>query len=145
MCERPTTPLPNAARSRRSEMRSLYRACSCLDLELIFRNLIDNAIKYSGEPPAVTINAGILGGDTVEVTIGDNGKGIPQNLRRRLFGRFARLGMESSGKNRVSGWDCTWLKHSLNVFEVKYASAIRTQGLAPSSKSNFLEKRPPIA
>ena len=36
-----------------------------------------------------------LSGDgRVLVRIGDNGRGIPHNLRRKIFGRFERLGLE---------------------------------------------------
>ena len=65
-----------------------------VDLELIFRNLLDNAVKYTGADPQVrvTLKAGTNG--TVIVRISDNGKGIPPKMRRKVFGRFVRLGSE---------------------------------------------------
>ncbi len=65
-----------------------------VDLELIFRNLIDNAIKYAGDQPGVEIVARRAGPDRAVVRISDNGKGIPGSLRRRIFGRFFRVGEE---------------------------------------------------
>ncbi len=65
-----------------------------VDLELIFRNLLDNAVKYAGSDPQVEV---ILKSDTdgrAITQIADNGKGIPANLRRKIFGRFVRLGHE---------------------------------------------------
>ncbi len=64
------------------------------DLDLIFRNLLDNAVKYAGTPPRVEVVAGLERGRTVVARIGDNGPGIPRRLRRKLFGRFVRLGSE---------------------------------------------------
>ncbi|MCR4412972.1 MAG: HAMP domain-containing histidine kinase [Thermoguttaceae bacterium] len=64
------------------------------DLDLVFRNLLDNAVKYAGTPPRVEVVAGLQGGRTVVARIGDNGPGIPRRLRRKLFGRFVRLGSE---------------------------------------------------
>jgi signal transduction histidine kinase len=64
------------------------------DLTLIFRNLLDNAVKYAGVVPEVTVTAGGNGSGTVVVTVADNGRGIPPRLRDKVFGRFVRLGTE---------------------------------------------------
>lgn len=65
-----------------------------LDLELIFRNLIDNAVKYAGAEPRVEVVHRLRPNGDVVTRITDNGKGIPHKLRRRIFGRFVRLGLE---------------------------------------------------
>ncbi|MBN2473000.1 MAG: HAMP domain-containing histidine kinase [Pirellulales bacterium] len=64
------------------------------DLEMVFRNLLDNAVKYAGAPPRVevTLRPGPEG--CTVARIADNGRGIPQKLRRKIFGRFVRLGLE---------------------------------------------------
>jgi signal transduction histidine kinase len=64
------------------------------DLDMIFRNLIDNAIKYGGSPPAVEILLRPEGEGKAVVRIADNGQGIAPHLRRKIFGRFERLGLE---------------------------------------------------
>ena len=65
-----------------------------LDLEIIFRNLIDNAVKYAGTPPWVAVTARCGTDQEVLVQVADNGGGIPFHLRRKIFGRFVRLGSE---------------------------------------------------
>jgi signal transduction histidine kinase len=65
-----------------------------IDLEMIFRNLIDNAIKYAGNPPRVVVRLAPLGEDRARVLVEDNGRGIPPSMRRKVFGRFVRLGVE---------------------------------------------------
>jgi len=69
-----------------------------IDVEILFRNLMDNAIKYGGSPPAVEVDSqfgGVLKGtDQIVTRIVDNGRGIPTKLRRKIFGRFVRLGSE---------------------------------------------------
>ncbi len=67
---------------------------SKVDLDMIFRNLIDNAIKYGGHEPQVRVKVELLPGERVGVMVADNGPGIPKNLRRKIFARFVRLGSE---------------------------------------------------
>ena len=65
-----------------------------VDLELIFRNLLDNAVKYAGTPPEVVVNVQQPITGRVCVRVSDNGRGIPREFRRKVFGRFVRLGTE---------------------------------------------------
>lgn len=65
-----------------------------VDLDMIFRNLIDNALKYAGSPPKIQIALEPKSADEMVVRIADNGEGIPRQLRRKIFGRFVRLGLE---------------------------------------------------
>jgi signal transduction histidine kinase len=72
------------------------------DLEMLFRNLIDNAIKYSSPQPKVEVDLSAQDG-RVMARISDNGPGIPINLRRKIFGRFVRLGSELERKQAGTG------------------------------------------
>lgn len=65
-----------------------------IDLDLIFRNLLDNAVKYAGVPPRVSVTLRRAANGSLTVRIADNGRGIPTHLRRKIFGRFIRLGHE---------------------------------------------------
>jgi signal transduction histidine kinase len=66
-----------------------------VDLELIFRNLIDNAVKYANDDdPRVEVTLRPLDQGAVIARISDNGRGIPPQYRRKLFSRFMRLGLE---------------------------------------------------
>ncbi|MBN2580755.1 MAG: HAMP domain-containing histidine kinase [Pirellulales bacterium] len=64
------------------------------DLDVIFRNLIDNAVKYAGKPPQVEVSLHAGQKHYVMVQVADNGRGIPFPHRRKIFGRFVRLGSE---------------------------------------------------
>ena len=56
----------------------------------ILDNLLSNAIKYS--PGGGRVEVRLSGrGDVVVIEVGDQGLGIPQRERERLFGKFARL------------------------------------------------------
>jgi signal transduction histidine kinase len=53
-------------------------------------NLVDNAIKYTGEGGAVEISVGVVnGGAVLEVT--DSGVGIPSEALSHIFERFYRV------------------------------------------------------
>jgi two-component system, OmpR family, phosphate regulon sensor histidine kinase PhoR len=65
-----------------------------IDLDIVFRNLLDNAVKYAGAPPRVEVTLRPIANDQVVARIADNGRGIPHHLRRKIFGRFVRLGLE---------------------------------------------------
>lgn len=73
-----------------------------VDVMMIFRNLLDNAVKYAGQPPRVLVtmrSEGVL----AVVEIADNGEGIPKALRRKVFGRFVRVGQELQRKKPGTG------------------------------------------
>ena len=52
-------------------------------------NVIDNAIKYTGRGGEITVRVAPDGGDVL-VTVTDNGPGIPEADRARVFERFVR-------------------------------------------------------
>jgi len=65
-----------------------------VDLEIIFRNLLDNAVKYAGSLPRVDVSLAPASEGQTITRISDNGRGIPPKMRRKIFGRFVRLGVE---------------------------------------------------
>ncbi|MEC9093304.1 MAG: HAMP domain-containing sensor histidine kinase [Planctomycetota bacterium] len=72
------------------------------DFEIVFRNLIDNAVKYCGKPPVISINVrNNLPGSRIEnnegvliIEIENNGVSVPDSERQRVFQRFERTGIE---------------------------------------------------
>lgn len=55
----------------------------------IFDNLLSNAIKYSVAPSSVTVTMSV-DGNTVDVAVADEGRGIENADPERVFGMFAR-------------------------------------------------------
>lgn len=68
----------------------------------VFSNLIDNAVKYSEEPPSVEISAA-MSGDSVEFAVADNGLGIPQEEKAHVTRLFYRIGPEETRKTKGTG------------------------------------------
>jgi two-component system sensor histidine kinase SenX3 len=54
-------------------------------------NLIDNAVKYSGNKVQVLVEAERVNGKQVAVRVKDQGAGIPENELKRIFRRFYRI------------------------------------------------------
>ncbi len=74
--------------------RSAIVAMEKQDLEELLGNLIENAAKYGGGSVFVTVNPRAQGrGDDgfCEIWIEDDGLGIPEAERTRIFDRGARL------------------------------------------------------
>lgn len=58
-------------------------------LEVLFRNLVDNAIRYSGPHSDIKVSLGEHNG-VIEVHVADNGESIASTTRERLFEPFYR-------------------------------------------------------
>jgi two-component system phosphate regulon sensor histidine kinase PhoR len=56
----------------------------------VFRNLIENAIRYSPEGGTITVE-GHAEGNTVTLSVQDEGPGIPKQHQQRIFERFYRI------------------------------------------------------
>ncbi len=56
----------------------------------VLSNLVDNAIKYSGESSRIVIHTGLGKDGTIETTVQDFGIGIPENAMKHLFSKFYR-------------------------------------------------------
>lgn len=74
------------------------------ELETAFVNLLDNAIKYSGDAPKIVVRLRrIAGSNSASVLIKDNGLGIPPGDQKRIFKRFYRSQSEASKISKGTG------------------------------------------
>jgi len=65
------------------------------ELQTAFANLLDNAFKYSGEEPKISVKLR-KSGRTAEIFFRDNGIGIGRSHLKRIFKRFYRAPAKSS-------------------------------------------------
>ncbi len=61
------------------------------ELQTVMGNLLDNAVKYSGEDPKISVRLKLSGTRTAEIYVRDNGVGIPRGDLKRVFKRFYRV------------------------------------------------------
>lgn len=72
-------------------------------LAAVLENLIDNAIKYSGDAIAVRVTAAPSPRGQVTIEVSDRGIGIPRTHLRRVFERFYRVPDEAVRTRRGTG------------------------------------------
>ena len=94
-----------AAEAERIALGELSEREVQLDRDAISRslaNLVDNALRHSGEDGEVLLSAVDYPGG-VEIRVEDDGPGIPPEQRQRVFDRFARLDESRSSDSGGSG------------------------------------------
>jgi sensor domain CHASE-containing protein len=68
----------------------------------VFRNLLDNAIKYRDKDPRIVIGCGSEGKNAV-ITVQDNGRGIPSERIPTIFSNLYRVDFRNHQKGDDSG------------------------------------------
>jgi signal transduction histidine kinase len=71
-------------------------------LQLMINNLLENAIKYSPKEKPITCLLNDLN-DKIELSIIDEGPGIPDKEKTNVFKKFYRLGDEATRKTQGTG------------------------------------------
>ena len=90
----------------------------CLDgvkrlLYEVIYNLCDNAVKYNNEGGSVQV--GISSDEAnAYITVKDNGIGIPQDQRERVFERFYRVDKSHSKESGGTGLGLSIVKHAVS-------------------------------
>lgn len=72
-------------------------------IEIVLRNLIDNAVKYSGEHVAVRVSAHVDASKAVVIEVQDQGIGLAKADLSRVFNRFYRVASEAVKKKKGTG------------------------------------------
>lgn len=68
-------------------------------MERVVANLLDNAAKYAGGATGVRVS---LAEDRVRIVVEDEGPGVPEEVRQKIFDRFAR-GTEAGRRTKDRG------------------------------------------
>jgi signal transduction histidine kinase len=78
----------------------LHVTGDAIHLGRLFRNIIDNALRYAARRVVITATAT---GDLARVSIDDDGPGIPAQDRSRVFDRFVRLDVSRERGSGTTG------------------------------------------
>jgi two-component system sensor histidine kinase SenX3 len=92
--------LPRAS-VRVEKSRPLRVQGDAAELGVVFRNLLENAVKYSVDSVQIRVGIEEVSDGRVQIEISDHGVGIPKQELGRIFNRFYRAGRDV--KRQVSG------------------------------------------
>jgi two-component system sensor histidine kinase SenX3 len=84
-----------------------------LQLVSAVSNLVDNAVKYSEKGDKVTIRVS-PGVETIDISVSDEGIGIPQSDIDRIFERFYRVDRARSRGTGGTGLGLSIVRHVMN-------------------------------
>lgn len=79
------------------------------------RNLVENAIKYTGDLGKIDIEATGKGGE-LSISVSDNGVGIPEVDLDRIFERFYRVDTSRNSRTGGSGLGLAIAKDIISIF-----------------------------
>jgi len=80
-------------------------------LHQILGNLLDNAIKYGRADGTVSVAAKLAEDGKIEVSVADDGPGIPPDSLERIFERFYRVDKARSREQGGTGLGLSIVKH----------------------------------
>ena len=96
--------------------------------QILLRNLVDNALRYSPDGAVVRLHAQRVADDQVEVTVQDSGAGLSPNDMARLGERFFRvLGTSATGSGL--GWSIVRHIAALQHIDVQVGKSTDLGGL----------------
>ncbi|HVS54495.1 MAG TPA: ATP-binding protein [Opitutaceae bacterium] len=126
-----------AARSRRVTLKNevpagLVAQADADRLRQVLSNLVDNAIKYGRVDGTVTLQGGVLDAGRVELSVRDDGPGIPAEARMRIFERFYRVDKARSREQGGTGLGLAIVK---NVVQA-HGGDVRVES-APGAGAEF--------
>lgn len=92
--------------------------CKCVidkdAMQIVFDNIIDNAVKYSVDKPEITINL-VTSRKTLFIEICDKGIGLPINEQKKIFNKFYRVHNESIPNVKGTGLGLYWVKEIIKL------------------------------
>jgi two-component system sensor histidine kinase CiaH len=71
-------------------------------LQMLVNNLVENAIKYSPREGVITVTLAKKGRHT-QLAVKDEGQGIPDEEKKKIFAKFYRAGQETTRRTKGTG------------------------------------------
>ncbi len=78
-------------------------------LRIIFDNLLDNALKYSTNSLKINVNL-VCNSKKIKIEFSDNGIGIPQTERKKIFNKFYRIYRQDIPSVKGTGLGLYWVR-----------------------------------
>jgi signal transduction histidine kinase len=108
------------------------------ELQTAFINLLDNAVKYSGEEVKITLRLRNPNEKTVEIRIKDEGIGLRETDMKRIFKRFYRVPNLSTQKIKGTGLGLNIVRSIVK----KHGGRIRAESKGEGKGTTFVVRFP---
>ena len=96
---------PQEACSLRADRAVMHR---------VLDNLLANALRYS--PKGGTVTVGLVpGAEVFEITVSDQGKGIPEQYRKKVFEKYAQVELREAGLSVNRGLGLTFCQMAIEA------------------------------
>ncbi len=110
------------------------------ELQTVFTNLLDNAVKYSGDDVKVSLSIKNLNSKFVVVHIKDSGIGLPPAELKRIFKRFYRVPSVQMQKTKGTGLGLFIVRSIIK----KHGGRISAESKGEGAGSTFIVQLPKI-
>ncbi len=108
------------------------------ELQMAFANLLDNAVKYSGPEPRISVRVKASRGNKAEVYIRDHGIGMDRADLKRIFKRFYRVPNKSTGTVKGTGLGLAIVRSVID----KHGGKVRAQSKGEGKGTTFFVQLP---
>lgn len=110
------------------------------ELQTVFLNLLDNAVKYSGKEIKIAVKLKTNRQDKVEIFIRDSGIGIPPEDLKRIFKRFYRVQNSSTQEKKGTGLGL----YIVQAIVKKYGGHIIAKSKGENRGTSFMVQLPKV-
>jgi signal transduction histidine kinase len=111
------------------------------ELQTAFTNILDNAVKYSGGEPKITVKVRNLNEKLVEIFIKDSGIGLAPGDAKRIFKRFYRVPNLWTQEKKGTGLGLAIVKAIIE----KHGGRVRAESKGEGKGSTFIIRLPKIS
>ena len=108
------------------------------ELQTVFANLLDNAVKYSGAEPKISIRMKLSRAGKVEVFVRDSGIGLTRADLKRIFKRFYRVPNLTSTATKGTGLGLPIVKAIVE----KHGGRVKAESRGEEKGTTFIVQLP---
>lgn len=108
------------------------------ELQTAFANLLDNAVKYSGDEPKISVRIKTSTGNKADIYIRDHGIGMERTDLKRIFKRFYRVPNKSASAAKGTGLGLAIVRSVID----KHGGRVRAQSKGEGKGTTFFVQLP---
>lgn len=100
-----------------TEIEEAYVSCDSDLIEKIILNILSNAVKYGKDDGSIEVYISQSNSSNISISIKDNGIGIPDEMKDKVFDRFLKVDTSLSRKTEGSGIGLSLVKQLVELHQ----------------------------